>query len=239
MTSKQKSLPVERKGAATSPSIEHVLNALKAGLATAPFCGGIASLMTDYIPSAKQKRLEEFARQIAADLDALQRHVNENTLLTDDFAFMFEKCFRGVAENYQTDKLEAFRGILVNSAIGFNASQEEREYFVNLVNSLSGLHLRILKFMAVPLKYLADMGISPDQIRGGFSSFFPVAIPGVNIEVIKSAFGDLYQYGFIGTDKSIFTTMTSAQGLSLLGQGGRVTQLGARLIEFCMVRKSE
>jgi len=46
---------------------------------------------------------------------------------------MFEKCFRGVAENYRTEKLEAFRGILVNSAIGFNASQEEREYFVNLV----------------------------------------------------------------------------------------------------------
>lgn len=120
-------------------------------------------------------------------------------------------------------------------AIGFNASQEEREYFVNLINSLSGLHLRILKFMAVPLEYLADMKVSPDRIRGGFSSFFPIAIPGVNIEVIKSAFRDLFQYGFIGTDKSIFATMTSGQGLSLLG--GRVTELGARFIEFCMVRK--
>ena len=235
MTSKQKSLPVRGKGTATTPPTEHILNALKAGLATAPFCGGLASLMTDYIPSAKQKRLEEFAKQIAADLEALQQRVDENTLLTDDFAFMFEKCFRGVSENYQTEKLDAFRGILVNSAAGFNASQEEREYFVNLINSLSGLHLRILKFMAVPTEYLADMGISPDQIRGGFSSFFPVAIPGVNMEVIKSAFDDLYRYGFIGTDKSIFTTMTSAQGLNLLGQGGRVTQLGSRLIKFCMV----
>jgi hypothetical protein len=90
--------------------------------------------------------------------------------------------------------------------------------------------------MAVPLDYLADMKILPNQIRGGFSSFFPVAIPGVNIEVIKSAFGDLYQYGFIGTDKSIFATMTSGQGLSLLG--GRVTPLGSRFMEFCMVRKS-
>jgi hypothetical protein len=223
MTSKQKSLLVTAKGTATTPTIEHILNALKAGLSTAPFCGGLASLMTDYIPSTKQKRLEEFTKQIAADLEDLQEHVDENTLLTDDFAFMFEKCFRGVAENYQAEKLEAFRGILVNSAIGFNASQAERECFVNLISSLSGLHLRILKFMAVPLEYLRDMEISPDRIRGGFSSFFPVAIPGVNIEVIKSAFGDLYKYGFIGTDKSIFETMTSGQGLSLLG--GRVTQL--------------
>lgn len=218
----------------TSPA-EHILNALKAGLATAPFCGGIASLMTDYIPSAKQERLEQFAKRIAQDLEKWQQHVDENVLLTDDFAFMFEKCFRGVSENYQAEKLEAFRGMLVNSAIGFDASDEEREYFLNMVYSLSVLHLRILKFMAVPLEYLDEMGISPDQIRGGFSQFFPVAIPGVSIEVIKSAFGDLYQYGFIGTDKSIFNTMTSGQGLSLLGQGSRVTHLGSRFIRFCMV----
>jgi hypothetical protein len=39
----------------------------------------------------------------------------------------------------------------------------------------------------------------------------------------------------LSLDKSIFATMASRQGLSLLG--GRVTQLGVRFIEFCMVRK--
>ncbi|GAB3309125.1 hypothetical protein GCM10027428_05140 [Haliea atlantica] len=65
--------------------------------------------------------------------------------------------------------------------------------------------------------------------------FFPVAVPGVNVEVIKSAFGDLYQYGFLNTDKSIFSTMTSGQGLELLGRGGRVTELGKKFIQFCSV----
>lgn len=233
MTSR-KSAPKKIESLRTPPS-EHILNALKAGLATAPFCGGLASLITDYIPSAKQRRLEEFASQIAADLEDLQRRVREDVLLTDDFAFMFEKCFRGVAESHQPERIEAFRGILVNSAIGFNASAEEQEYFLSLVNSLSVLHLRILKFMAMPERYLEEMQIPADRIRGGFSSFFPVAIPGVNAEVIKSAFGDLYQYGFLNTDKSIFGTMTSAQGLRLLGQGGRVTSLGSRFIQFCSV----
>ena len=41
---------------ASSP-VEHILNVIKAGLATAPFCGGIASLMNDYIPSSKQNKL--------------------------------------------------------------------------------------------------------------------------------------------------------------------------------------
>jgi hypothetical protein len=217
---------------ATSPA-EHILNVVKAGLATAPFCGGIASLITDYIPNSKQSRIEEFAERVAADLEALQDRVDENNILTDNFAYTFEKCFRGAAENYQKEKLEAFRGILINSAIGSNLQEDEKEYFLNLVGTLSVLHMRILNFTSSPILYLEKNNIPQASIAGGFSQFFPVAIPEVNIEVIKSAFGDLYQYGFLSTDKSIFTTMTSGQGLDLLGNGGRVTELGKRFISFC------
>ena len=74
----------------STPNSEHLLNVLKAGLATAPFCGGLASLITDYIPSGKSKRLEEFAQKISEDLERLQDQVREEVLHTDDFAFMFE-----------------------------------------------------------------------------------------------------------------------------------------------------
>ena len=223
---------VERvKTAVAAGPGEHILNALKAGLATVPFCGGVASLMTDYIPSAKQKRLEDFAQQLAQDLTDLQDRVNQSVILTDEFAFLFEKCFRGVAENYQSEKLEAFRGILVNAAIGTNVSDDEAEYFLSLVNNLSALHIRILSFMADPRSYLAANGIPTDRIQGGFSSFFPIAIPQVDIEAIKSAFGDLYQAGMISTDKVIFSTGTSGQGLQLMGD--RVTAFGKRFISFC------
>jgi hypothetical protein len=210
---------------------EHILNILKAGLATAPFCGGIASLMTDYIPSSKMKRLEKFAEQFAADLNKLSDRVNQPKIISDEFAFIFEKCFRGVAENYQAEKLESFRGILLNVAIGSNLSEDEEEYFLNLVTNLSVLHIRILKFMAEPLLYLSAQEVSPDRIQGGFSDFFPTAIPGIDLEVIKSAFNDLHQYGFINTDKSIFVTFTAGQGLRLLGD--RVTDVGKKFVAFC------
>lgn len=233
MSEESKSLAEKIKEGGSSSPVEHIINILKAGLATAPFCGGIASLMSDYIPTSKQKRIEEFAGVIANDLEQLQERVNESLILTDDFAFIFEKCFRGVAENYQTEKLESFRGILINSSIGSDLREEEKEYFLNLVTTLSSLHIKILKFMAMPLEYLEHENIPKERISGGFSDFFPVAIPGVNIEVIKSAFGDLFQYGFINTDKSIFATMTSGQGLNLLGDGGRVSDIGKRFINFC------
>ena len=50
MTS-QDSEPPKGLQAKSSSTSEHLLNVLKAGLATAPFCGGLASLITDYIPS--------------------------------------------------------------------------------------------------------------------------------------------------------------------------------------------
>lgn len=215
-----------------SPS-EHILNVLKAGLATAPFCGGISSLMTDYIPKSKLTRLEDFAQKVADDLEALQDRIDESSILTDDFAYTFERCFRGAAENYQREKLEAFRGILINSALGSNLQEDEKEYFLNLVSTLSVLHMRVLKFMSSPVQYLKDNDIPQNSIRGGFSQFFPAAIPRVNIEVIKSAFGDLYQYGFFNTDKSIFSITASVQGLDLLGNGSRVTEFGKRFSNFC------
>jgi hypothetical protein len=216
----------------SSRTTETILNIFKATLATAPFCGGIASLITDYIPSARFQRLEKFAEQIAEDLLKLSDHVNESYIQTDDFAYLFEKSFRGVAENPQPEKINAFRGILINSAVRSDYSEEEKEYFITLVNTLSALHVRMIRFMAYPKKYLEDSGIPENQITGGFSIFFPVAIPGVNLAVIESAFGDLYQYGLINTDKSIFRTMTSGQGLHLLGN--RVSEFGRRFIQFCI-----
>ena len=85
--------------------------------------------------------------------------------------------------------------------------------------------------MAKPSDYLKENKIPTGSIKGGFSQFFPVAIPGVDAKVIESAFGDLYSYGFLSTDKKIFHTMTSGQGLDLLGN--RVTQLGLSFINFC------
>ncbi|MBW2630582.1 MAG: hypothetical protein JRC90_02265 [Deltaproteobacteria bacterium] len=231
MPEQERSLTTKVKRAVSSNPGEHILSVLKAGLATTPFCGGIASLMNDYIPSGKIHRLEQFAERLSEDLNRLKDRVDENIILTDEFAFIFEKCFRGVAENYQSEKLESFRNILVNSAIGTNLSEDEKEFFLNLVTTLSVLHIRVLKFMAHPLQYLEMQGIPADQIRGDFSQFFLIAMPDVDLEVIKSAFGDLHQYGFINTDKTVFSAMTSGQGLGLLGN--RVSELGRRFIEFC------
>lgn len=212
---------------------EHILNVFKAGLGAVPFGGGLASLLSDYIPSSRFRRLEDFAAKVAEDLKRLEDRVRVEYLHTDEFAFIFEKCFRGTAENYQKERLEAFRGILVNSALSTDLATEEQEFFLNLVNNLSVVHIRVLSFMAKPKEYLAAADIPEGQIRGGFSTFMPIALPRIPVDVIRLSFEDLYRYGLTTTDSSIFGTMTSASGLRLLGD--RVSKLGHRFIDFCTV----
>lgn len=232
-SSESKALERVERALAGSNVAEAVLNIFKAVLASAPFAGGISSLITDYIPSSRFRRLEAFAEQVAQDLKNVAAKVDALYLKTDEFAFVFERAFRGAAEHYQREKLDAFRGVLVNAAIRKDIQQEEKEYFLVLVNNLSVVHLRILRFLTEPKRCLAELNIEERNIGGGFSEMFGTILPGLDPKVIESAFGDLYQIGLISTDKNIFHTMTSSQGLRLLDN--RVTPLGGRFIDFCRV----
>ncbi len=211
----------------------HLVNVAKAVFASLPFSGGIASLMSDYIPNTKTYRIELFMQDLAEDLKNQQTFIDEKVFHTDEFAYIFESCLRGAAEHYQEEKLKAFKSIIVNSAISSNINEEEKEYFLNLVLNLSVIHIRILKFMSMPMNYLSEMNVPIGDIQGGFSDFFPKAIPTASIDVIKSSYEELFRYGLINTDKSIFTTMTSASGLGLLE--GRVTLLGKDFISFITI----
>jgi hypothetical protein len=224
---------VVRAKAMAASAAEHFLNIFKAALATAPFCGGIAQLLSDYIPSARLRRLETFARQTAEDMNRLQDKIRTENLLTDDFAFMFEKCFRGAAENYQKEKLDAYRGILVNSAIGGGASSDEREYFANLLAKLTPLHIRILGVLRNPVPYLRMAGISEDQVpEGRISDVLAKAFPSTPFVAVRAAYVDVYQMDLVTTpnDNLYIGGMTRSNALEFTT---KLSDLGQRFIEFC------
>lgn len=214
---------------------EHIINGIKAVLANFPIGSGIASLISDYIPSQRELRLMEFTENIAKDLSKLQDEINENYLKSYEYAFIFEKCYKGAVENYQKEKIIAFRAILVNALVEFEITQTEKEFYLNLVENLSLLHIQVLSFLAFPKKYLELNGLDESLVSGGFSSFFPKVIPTANVEIIKLAFKDLYSYGFTNTDSSIFNTMTSSSGWSLLGD--RVSKNGRNFIHFISINQ--
>jgi hypothetical protein len=213
-----------------SGTAEHIINIFKAAASLNPASGAIASLISDYIPNQRQLKLEDFTKSVADDLNRFKDEVNEDYIKTDEFAFIFEKCFKGAMENYQTEKIAAFKAVLINSLRKNQLTQNEKEFFLSLIDRLSLVHIRVLWFMAQPHEYLDSRGIPRTNVEGSFSQFFPRVMPDVSLDLIKLAFQDLNSYGFINTDKSIFGTMTASGGYDLLGH--RVTKTGDAFIDF-------
>jgi hypothetical protein len=214
-------------------SIEHILNLLKAASSFNPVAGSIASLITDYIPNQRQIRLEGFIKQLASDLEQFKGEVNDEYIKTQEFAFIFEKCFKGAMENYQQEKIQAFRAVLINSVGSKNTNQNEKEFFLSMIDRLSVIHLRVLFFLANPHQYLDDNSIPRTNVQGSFSQFFRQVMPDVQLDHIKIVFQDLFSIGFINTDKGIFGTITASSGYDLLGD--RLTPSGRSFIKFISI----
>jgi hypothetical protein len=153
---------------------------------------------------------------------------------SDEYSDRFEEVLQLVATTPQAKKHELFRGILLNSA-STPRDNHDVDYYLHLVDTLSELHLRILMFLAYPEQYLAESGKDPANLGGGFPQMFEYAIPEASVDTIRSAFAELYRLKLINTDETIFSTMTSASGLRLLGS--RVSDLGRAFLSYCSTPK--
>ena len=215
---------------------EGAVNALKALFASLPFTGGIASLMSDYIPNRRMERIEQLAKEFGEDLNRLKDKVDESRIQTDSFARLFEESFKGAASNYHEEKLESFRAILINSLVSSDLTDDEKEYILSLVNDLTALHIRVLSFMYDADGYVQRHGLKPSNLDfGGFRVIFEKVFYPISIDVTRSAYSDLYRRGLVTTEDSIFATMTSSRGRQLIASPSRVSALGQRFVRFITV----
>lgn len=188
----------------------------------------LGKILSEYIPSARFLRLEDFAKQIADDFKKFSDKIDTEYVSTDNFAFIFEKCFRLAAENHQKDKLEAFRFALINSAIHKEISEFEKEYFLYLVDTFTTVHIRIIKFMIEPSDFLTFEQMNNAYKDGNIAKVFSFVMPDMPLDVVKSAFGDLLDRKLINNYDSIFSMTKS--GIPVFSN--TITQLGLRFIRF-------
>lgn len=223
---------VDPKELDKTPPIDHLTNLMKAIFSSLPAGGAIASIMSDYIPSAKQARVLKFIREVNADLRNLEVKIDENYLTKDQVAYVIEESIRGTMKYYQEEKLEYYRGILVNTirADATGGVKEEVDYYLYLVDNLSAIHLRILAFLYDPDKYFSEKALSKEKVKDySLSQVFHEVFPDVNVDLISSAFKDLYRFNLTNTES--MGGMTAARGLDIVR--GRVTALGTSFVKFC------
>ena len=122
---------------------------LVAGLAGVPLIGGsLTSLIDDFIPTQKSKRLDCVINKISIDIEKISDKIKTDVINTDNFAYIFEKTLKGVMDNYQQEKIDCYRAILLNSLTNDNnLSNEQQEIFLQLLDNLTVTHVIIIAIL--------------------------------------------------------------------------------------------
>lgn len=209
-----------------------LLGILKVGLSATKFTP-FANLISEFIPSQRILRLEKFTEELAIDLKNIEDKMDTEFITTDEFAFIFENCFKSASECYQREKLKSFRAIIINSAINNRIDNYEREFYLILTNSLTELHIKVLKFICYPNRYLSENNISENIIGGQFRTFIMKVFERIMLGTIILAFDDLYKYGLIDRDFNHFDTIRNLTDLKSIYK--RITEYGAAYYSFITI----
>ena len=135
--------------------------------------------------------------------------------------------------NHQKEKLDAFQNVVVNSARGVDIEENLQLLFLNMVDELTPLHLRVLKYFDDPRKWLDEHGIKFSIYMGGASTGLEVALPELvgKRDVYDTLVMDLYNRGVVNHDKTTLHTMTSEAGIL----ESRTTDLGKKFLRYIQV----
>jgi hypothetical protein len=124
-----------------------VLYAITKGtISSIPVFGGLgAELLELALASPLSKRRDEWMESIARRLDSVQAKLDS---LAKDPAFVTTvlRATQIAIRNHAEEKLEALRNAVINTAAGRAPEDDRSTLFLNLVESFTPTHLRILKF---------------------------------------------------------------------------------------------
>lgn len=221
-----------KKPKATIGDIAHT--AAKAGLSGIPLVGSpAAEIFAAIITPPLTKRRDEWVESIVDGLKALEDKVEgfkiEEFSENEVFITTTMHATQAAIRNHQQEKLEALRNAVLNSAQRNAPDEDIQLMFLNLIDTFTPWHLRILKFFDDPVAWAQKNGVSyPSWAMGGPATVLEHAFPELagRREIYDLLVKDLFENGLFNT-QSMHVTM-SVQGML----ASRTTNLGKSFIEF-------
>lgn len=196
----------------------------KAGLSAVPVIGGpAAELFQNVIQPPLEKRRTEWMVQVGEKLQELEKNglKIEELQENEEFISAVMHASQIALRTHQNEKLEALRNAILNVAKGQAPEEALQNVFLNLIDSFTELHLRILKVFQNP---------EPPQnmSMGGLSNVLEHNIPELRgrRELYDQLWKDLYSRGLVNTD-GLHVTMTGHG----LGEK-RTTGIGDAFLKF-------
>ena len=202
--------------------IEPAMHTSLAAVAAAyPIASPFVALLSTFIPSRKMKRAEGQLQEVFERLAKLEVVIDPNWIQSDEFMGIFEECVRGFTQNYQEEKLDAFRAILLKASIGSDLKVDEQEYYLSLVHRLTPLHIKLLRLMneARQIPHGTEPAISPSVQQ----------VLDVDLSIIVAAYADLEVLQFTNTQShGIGSYLT----VPLERMDSRINESAVKFIEY-------
>ena len=145
----------------------------RAGLAAIPLFGGTAvELFQHLLQPPLERRRSEWMAAVGEKLKELEDHgVNIEELgKNDEFVSAVMHATQIALRTHQTEKREALRNAVLNLAAGQSPGEALEHMFFDLIDSLSVLHIQILRLFQDPTP-------PPGMSMGGLSSVLEYNMP--------------------------------------------------------------
>lgn len=156
MRKKENEMDIIRKPKAETGDVIHTLT--KAGLSAIPIIGGpAAEIFSVVIVPPLTRRRDEWIESIADGLIELEEKFEGfkivNLSRNDMFITTVMYATQVAIRNHQIEKLEALRNAVLNASLPIAPEEDIQLMFLNFIDTLTPLHLRILKFFDNPKEW--------------------------------------------------------------------------------------
>jgi hypothetical protein len=210
--------------------------AAKAGTSLIPILGGpIGEFFDLVIKSPLEVRRTDWLNNLAERVNSLQEKIDGFSIeqLQDDELFLsiVLQATQIAMRNHQVEKQEALLAAIQNCALQCDIEENTIILFMDIIDSMTPLHLKVLYFLNSPKTYAEDNNIIfPNWVNASLMDGVQYSIPELNgkDEFTKKIAMDLRNFGFTNTEaRNFFGGMTMNGILSR-----RTTEFGQTFLKF-------
>ncbi len=198
---------------------------VRTSLSLVAVVGGPANRVLDLaIVPAYERRRADWFRRLDDRLKCLEQAVEGLTVESlrddDDFISAVTTATLIGLRTHDEEKLAALQNAVVNVALGRESAPNLQSVFLSLVDYLTPLHMRLLRFFQDPRVF----GETPGRLSSGLTTrdIVLAALPDIPPTAYDLLSGDLESRGLIARPKTPGIGLTSEQ----------TTELGARFLRF-------
>jgi len=205
-------------------SKEKTMLGIQAAIQAIPYVGSsIATLYFGYKQEIRFKRLENFYKELAIEIEGIkEKIISIDRQDKDSFLFILEELNERVEKEYRLEKIIFFKNYFKNTLkdpvtkINF----DKRQYFLNIIESMTLLESSILKF-------LINSENEPTEIMN-------IEFNGIDQYLIIGAVEKLKSYGFL--ESQTISVMIGAGQDNRLREKVRLSDYGIKFYEFCILK---